>query len=67
MYNWVHKIHHLSTSPNLLTNLSVNPLELLINGGFVPLFLTVVTVHEPAMGADHADQCADGLYDPFGL
>jgi Delta7-sterol 5-desaturase len=49
MYKWVHKIHHLSTSPNLLTNLSVNPLESLINGGFVPLFLTVVTVHEPAM------------------
>jgi Delta7-sterol 5-desaturase len=47
-YKWIHKLHHFSTAPNLLTNISVNPLESLINGGFVPLFLTVVTVHEQA-------------------
>ncbi len=46
MYKWIHKLHHLSTSTNLATNLSVNPLESLINGGFVPLFLTVATVHQ---------------------
>ena len=27
VYTWVHKLHHLSTSPNLLTTASVNPLE----------------------------------------
>lgn len=46
MYQWVHKLHHLSTSPNLLTTLSVNPLESFINGGFAPLFLAIFTVHE---------------------
>ena len=39
-YKWIHKLHHKSTSPNLLTTFSVNPLESLINGGFLPLFLT---------------------------
>jgi sterol desaturase/sphingolipid hydroxylase (fatty acid hydroxylase superfamily) len=42
-YSLIHKLHHKSTSPNLLTTLSVNPLESYINGGFVPLFLTVTT------------------------
>lgn len=42
-YTLIHKIHHKSTSPNPLTTLSVNPLESFINGGFVPLFLTVAT------------------------
>ncbi len=49
LYRWVHKLHHWSTSPNLATNFSVNPLESLINGGFVPLFLLIVPVHEQAM------------------
>jgi len=44
VYKWVHKLHHKSTSPNLLTTFSVNPLESFINGGFVPLFLTVATL-----------------------
>lgn len=44
MYSGIHKLHHLSTSPNLLTTLSVNPLESLINGGFVPLFLAAATI-----------------------
>lgn len=42
-YTWIHKLHHKSTSPNLLTTLSVNPLESFINGGFTPLFLVVCT------------------------
>ncbi len=46
-YTYVHKLHHLSTSPNLLTTLSVNPLESLINGGFVPLFLVAMTFIAP--------------------
>lgn len=41
IYSWVHKWHHKSTSPNLLTTFSVNPLESLVNGGFVPIFLSV--------------------------
>jgi len=49
MYKYVHKIHHYSTSPNLLTTFSVSPLESLINGGFVPLFLAALTVHEDTM------------------
>jgi lathosterol oxidase len=44
VYTWVHKLHHKSTSPNLLTTLSVNPLESLINGGFVAIFLTTATL-----------------------
>ena len=48
-YKLVHKLHHFSTSPNLLTTLSVNPLESLINGGFVPLFVAAFTVHQDTM------------------
>lgn len=44
MYSWIHKLHHKSTSPNLLTTLSVNPLESFINGGFVPIFLAITPV-----------------------
>lgn len=44
VYSWVHKWHHKSTSPNILTTFSVNPLESFVNGGFVPLFLTVFTL-----------------------
>jgi len=43
-YTYIHKLHHLSTSPNLLTTISVNPLESFINGGFVPIFLTTATL-----------------------
>ncbi|HET8709980.1 MAG TPA: sterol desaturase family protein [Spongiibacteraceae bacterium] len=49
VYKWVHKLHHMSTSPNFLTTLSVHPLESLINGGFVPLFLSVFTVHDDTL------------------
>jgi Delta7-sterol 5-desaturase len=65
-YTYVHKLHHLSTSPNLLTTLSVNPLESLINGGFVPLFLSVMTfiapVHENAMALITPTNIIMGLY-----
>ena len=49
VYTYVHKIHHYSTSPNLLTTFSVSPLESLVNGGFVPLFLAVFSLHEETM------------------
>ncbi len=48
IYSWVHKLHHKSTSPNLLTTLSVNPLESFINGGFMSLFLLVFPIHAAA-------------------
>lgn len=62
VYTLVHKIHHKSTSPNLLTTLSVNPLESIINGGFVPLFLTVFTVHDASMALIGPTNIIMGLY-----
>ena len=49
IYRWVHKIHHFSTSPNPATTISVSPFESLVNGGFVPIFLCLFTVHEQTM------------------
>jgi Delta7-sterol 5-desaturase len=62
VYSWVHKLHHKSTSPNLLTTLSVNPIESLINGGFVPLFLAVFTVHDATMALIVPTNIVMGLY-----
>jgi sterol desaturase/sphingolipid hydroxylase (fatty acid hydroxylase superfamily) len=62
IYSWVHKIHHKSTSPNLLTTLSVNPLESIINGGFVPLFLSIVSVHPTTMALITPTNILMGLY-----
>ena len=62
IYKWVHKLHHLSTSPNVLTTLSVNPLESLVNGGFVPLFLAVFTVHPEAAALILPTNIIMGLY-----
>lgn len=62
VYTYVHKIHHFSTSPNLLTTLSVNPLESLVNGGFVPLFLASITVHEQSMALITPTNIIMGLY-----
>lgn len=62
VYTWVHKLHHKSTSPNLLTTLSVNPLESIINGGFVPLFLSIFTIHEATMALILPTNVVMGLY-----
>jgi lathosterol oxidase len=48
-YRLIHKIHHRSTSPNLLTTFSVSPLESLVNGGFLPLFVSLLTIHDATM------------------
>lgn len=61
-YEWIHKIHHKSTSPNLLTTVSESPLESLINGGFVPLFLAVFTVHGATMALIGPTNILMGLY-----
>ena len=62
VYSWVHKLHHFSISPNLLTTLSVNPLESLINGGFVPLFTVLFAVHAPTMALIAPTNIIMGLY-----
>ena len=49
IYRLVHKWHHYSTAPTLLTTISVSPLESLINGGFLPLFTAAVTLHKESM------------------
>jgi sterol desaturase/sphingolipid hydroxylase (fatty acid hydroxylase superfamily) len=62
IYTWVHKIHHRSTSPNVLTTLSVAPLESIINGGFVPLFTALLTVHSSTMLLIGPTNIIMGLY-----
>ncbi len=48
-YRWIHKIHHGSISPNLLTTFSESPLEGFVNGGFLLLFTALFTVHAQTM------------------
>jgi sterol desaturase/sphingolipid hydroxylase (fatty acid hydroxylase superfamily) len=62
VYRWVHKIHHFSTSPNVLTTLSLNPLESVINGSFVPLFTALFTVHASTMALIGPTNILMGLY-----
>lgn len=62
LYKWVHKLHHRSTAPNLLTTFSVSPFESIINGGFVPLFLCVFTVHDATMALIGPTNVLMGLY-----
>jgi Delta7-sterol 5-desaturase len=62
VYSWVHKLHHWSTAPNIMTNFSVNPLESLINGGFVPLFLVCVPVHQDAFALITPTNVVMGLW-----
>jgi len=62
MYKWIHKLHHKSTSTNFLTTLSVNPLESFINGGFVPIFTALMTVHDETMLLIGPTNIIMGLY-----
>jgi sterol desaturase/sphingolipid hydroxylase (fatty acid hydroxylase superfamily) len=48
-YKVIHKVHHWSTSPSPITTFSVTPLESLINGGFLPLFLAFMPLHAASM------------------
>lgn len=67
MYSWIHKLHHKSTSPNLLTTLSVNPLESFINGGFVPIFLMIFPwTHKEAVALIVPTNIVMGLYVHLG-
>lgn len=49
IYTWVHKLHHMSPAPNVMTTFSVNPLESIINGIFLTLFVAVFTIHDLTM------------------
>jgi sterol desaturase/sphingolipid hydroxylase (fatty acid hydroxylase superfamily) len=62
IYPWVHKIHHFSTSPNLLTNLSLNPLETVINGVGLPLLTVLYTFHDASMAFIAPTQVLMGFY-----
>jgi sterol desaturase/sphingolipid hydroxylase (fatty acid hydroxylase superfamily) len=67
MYRLIHKLHHKSTSPNLLTTLSVNPLESLVNGGFTAVFtfvatLVVLPIHKETMPLIGATTILMGFY-----
>jgi len=49
LYTWIHKVHHRSTAPIPLTNLSTHPVEGLVEAAFTPVFLTAFTVHEASI------------------
>jgi Delta7-sterol 5-desaturase len=66
-YRWIHKIHHKSTSPNLLTTVSESPLESFINGFSQPAFLMVFAlvvfpVHQATMVLIAPTAILMGLY-----
>lgn len=46
LYKWVHKTHHFSLSPNPLSSSSMTPIEGVLEGLIIPLYLTMFTVHE---------------------
>jgi len=48
-YKWIHKLHHGSIAPNLMTTFSVSPIESVINGGWVIVFTSLLTVHDTSM------------------
>ena len=61
-YTLIHKLHHKSTAPNVLTTFSVNPLESLVNGGFVPLFTALYAVHDTTMAFILPTNIIMGIY-----
>ncbi len=62
VYTWVHKIHHRSRAPNMMSSFSVNPLESFVNGGFMPVFLTAFTVHQQSLALMVPTSILMGLY-----
>ena len=51
VFHWVHATHHRSMAPDPLTAFSFNPLEGILTGGFLPIFLAVFEVHRESLGA----------------
>jgi Delta7-sterol 5-desaturase len=62
VYSLVHELHHRSNAPNLLTTFSVHPFESIINGGWVAIFTTVVSVHPESMALIGITAPIMGLY-----
>lgn len=48
-YRLSHKVHHGSITPNPLTSLSMNPIESMLEGAWLPLLTSVMTLHEQTM------------------
>jgi sterol desaturase/sphingolipid hydroxylase (fatty acid hydroxylase superfamily) len=51
VYHWVHATHHRSTAPDPLTAFSFNPIEGILTGGFLPVFLAAFEVHRESLFA----------------
>lgn len=66
-YRWIHKTHHKSVTPHPLSSLSMHPLESLIEGTFVPLFVTLFTIHETTMVLVTPTAVLMGLYVHSGF
>jgi Delta7-sterol 5-desaturase len=49
LYTWIHRIHHRSTAPNPLSSSSMSPVEGILEGIIIPIFLSAFTVHEKSM------------------
>ena len=49
LYSWTHRIHHRSIAPNPLSSSSMSPVEGVLEGMIIPLFLAAFTVHEASM------------------
>lgn len=54
IYTIVHRWHHTSMTPTVISTMNVSPIEALINGGFVPLFtslalLSGLPIHEASL------------------
>ena len=67
IYKWVHRVHHWSTSPNPLTTFSETPMEAIINGIFVTLFVAVFPVHDATMALIAPTAPLMGLYVHSGF
>jgi sterol desaturase/sphingolipid hydroxylase (fatty acid hydroxylase superfamily) len=62
IYPWLHKIHHFSTSPNVVTTVSLHPLESFINGAIIPIFTALFPLHSVTMVFITPTNILMGLY-----
>jgi sterol desaturase/sphingolipid hydroxylase (fatty acid hydroxylase superfamily) len=62
IYPWLHKLHHYSTAPNLVTTVSLHPLESFIEGAFIPVFAALFPLHAVTMLLIGPTNILMGLY-----
>ncbi len=62
MYRWIHKLHHLTLTPNVLTPLSMSPIEALLEGLVVPIFVTLLSIHDATMALITPTAIIMGVY-----